>query len=181
MVSQKIAIAPGGLPTPPLTCRGALVKKKLHLFSRSQILLRFSRSHISPIGVPLQYDSQCPSRMASQRSRLTTALAATRASTIPFALLKGKRSVYLSGPEGCQAIKLTWRPRLKSNGIPSDSREMVVIKPAHSSFIVLQSYGNGVLLGTFLPLFRRGVIMPTHVARTDNEDIAGPDGGSLIA
>lgn len=49
---QKIAIAPGGLPTPPSTCNGALVKKNVHLLSSSHFLLSFSRSHISPMGVP---------------------------------------------------------------------------------------------------------------------------------
>lgn len=45
-------MAPGGLPTPPRTCNGALVRKKAQRFSRSHTLLSVSRSHISPIGVP---------------------------------------------------------------------------------------------------------------------------------
>jgi len=47
-----MAITPGGLPTPPLTCNGADVRKNDHRPSRSQILESVSRSHISPMGVP---------------------------------------------------------------------------------------------------------------------------------
>src|SRR5271170_2585468 len=47
-----MAIALGGLATPPSMFSGALVKKKLHLLCFSHSFANASRSQNSPIGVP---------------------------------------------------------------------------------------------------------------------------------
>ncbi len=48
----KIANAFGGLATPPCTFSGALVRKKLYLFSFLHTSANCSRFQSSPIGVP---------------------------------------------------------------------------------------------------------------------------------
>lgn len=50
--TQRIQIAFGGLATPPGKFKGALVKKKLHLLSCWQTSASFSKSNISPTGIP---------------------------------------------------------------------------------------------------------------------------------
>lgn len=52
ITGQNIAMALGGVATPPRVFNGELVRKKLHLCSSSHCSASLSRSHISPIGQP---------------------------------------------------------------------------------------------------------------------------------
>lgn len=48
----KMAMAFGGLATPPLTLSGSLHKKKVHLFRLRHSIANLSKSNISPMGHP---------------------------------------------------------------------------------------------------------------------------------
>ena len=49
---QRMAMALGGLATPPLTFNGSLHKKKVHLFRFRHSTVIVSKSNISPMGQP---------------------------------------------------------------------------------------------------------------------------------
>lgn len=57
---------------------------------------------------------------------------------------------------------------------------MVVVEPAHSGFVGLQSDAQGVFLGAATPLVGGGEVVPAHVAGADEEDVAGLGGGTLV-
>ena len=165
---QKTAMAPGGepidgisqlfvadttsrrysdVPTPPFTCNGALVKKNVHLPSFSQTLLRVSRSHISPMGVPHSVSSHsCKHQPVEQKGPCQQRVASNVSSH------KFLTSLHW------------WWPCFESNGIPCHCGEVVVVQPADCGLIILQSNGLAILLRSVLALLRVSVVVPAHVA-----------------
>ena len=165
---QKMAMAPGGepidgisqlfvadttsrrysdVPTPPFTCNGALVKKNVHLPSFSQTLLRVSRSHISPIGVPHSVSSHsCKHQPVEQKGPCQQRVA----SNVSF-------QRFLTSLHW-------WWPCFESNGIPCHCGEVVVVQPADCGLIILQSDGLAILLRSALTLLRVSIVVPAHVA-----------------
>lgn len=72
-----------------------------------------------------------------------------------------------------------WWPRLESHGVACHCSKVVIIQPADRRLVVLHPDGLAVFLRAILPLFGRGVVVPSHVPGSYDQNVACAWRGAL--